>query len=50
MLGGEHLRRAGLRQRCGPGESAGLAVQDLEIVVQIQDFGALADRALVWGW
>jgi hypothetical protein len=49
MDGGEHLGRAGLHQRCGPGQGAGLAVQDLQIVVQIKDFGALADGALMSG-
>ena len=49
VLGGEHLGRAGLRQRGRPGQRAGLAEQDLQIVVQIKDFGALADRALMAG-
>ena len=49
VLGGEHLRCAGLRQRGRPGQSARLAKQDFQIVVQIKDFGALADRTLVAG-
>jgi len=47
MLGGERIRRAGLRQRCGAGQGAGLALQDLQIVIQIKDCGAFADCALM---
>ncbi len=49
VLGGERLGGAGLGQRGRPGQRAGFAVQDLQIVVQIKDFGALADRALMPG-
>ena len=47
MLGGEHVRCAGLRQRCRPWQRTGLAQQDLQIVVQLQDFGAFTDRAVM---
>lgn len=47
VLGGEHFGRAGLNERGGPGQRPGFARQDLQIVVQVQDFGALADRALM---
>jgi hypothetical protein len=39
--GGERLGGAGLGQRGGAGQGAGLAVQDFQIVVQIKDFGPL---------
>ena len=47
MLSGELLGCASLRQRGCPGQGAGLAIQDLQIMVQIKDFGALADRTLM---
>ena len=47
VLGGEHPRGAGLGQRGSAGQRAGLAQQDLQIVVQIKDFDALADRPLM---
>jgi len=42
MVGGEDLGRPGLGQCCRPGQSAGLAEQDLQIVIQVKDFGAFA--------
>ena len=49
MGGGEGAGRARLGQRGGAGQRAGLAPQDLQVVVQDQDLGVLAGRALVPG-
>ena len=49
VLGGERLGGAGVDERGGAGQGARLAVQDFQIVVQIKNFGALADGAPVLG-
>jgi hypothetical protein len=46
--GGARPGRAGLRQCCGAGQGAGLAVQYLQIVVQVKDFRAVARCAKRW--
>jgi hypothetical protein len=43
----EYRSRAGLGECGGAGQRAGLAQQDLQVVVQVEDLHSLADRALV---
>ena len=44
VFDGEQLGCPRLGQRGGPGQRPWFAGQDLQIVVQVQNFGALADR------
>jgi len=47
MRTGERAGGAGLGERGGAGQRAGLAQQDLQVVVQVEDLHALPDRPLV---
>jgi hypothetical protein len=43
----EHARSSCLSERGGAGQRSGLAQQDLQVVVQVEDLHALPDRALM---